>query len=345
MTSTLRLDAAIQPHPDLRDIPSLAAESEARGFAGIWSTETIHDPFLPLALAAIPTQRIELGTAIALSFTRSPMTLAYTAWDLAALSAGRFILGLGTQVKAHIERRFSIPWSAPIPRLREVILSLRAIWQAWRTGERLNFRGEHYRFTLMTPFFTPPGHNYSIPIYIAGVNSGLCELAGEFCEGFHVHPLNSPRYLTEQVRPAISRGAARAGRAITEVTLAASTFVVTGANDRQMAAMREEVRRHISFYASTPSYRVVLDTHGWGGIGEQLSALAARRQWDAMPGLISDEMIETFAVIGRPEQIPGALRQRYSGLVDRVALYLPFSPGEDGPIWDAIVPAFADSHA
>lgn len=342
MTARLKLDASLMSVDDLARIPGLTAEVYAAGFDGLWASEVNHDPFIQLGLAATRSGDLEIGTAIALSFTRSPMVLAQSAWDLAALTGGRFILGLGTQVRAHNERRFSVPWSAPIPRLREVVESLRAIWHSWRTGERLNYRGEHYTFTLMTPFFTPPRHDYDIPIAIAGVNTGLCRLAGEIADGFHVHPLNSPAYLREVVRPAIAEGATEAGRSPDDVSLFASVFVVTGHDDAEMARSRESVRQQISFYASTPSYRVILEMHGWADVGEQLSRLAARKQWDEMPRLISDEMIETFAVVAPPEEVGRAVLARYRGLVDRVMLYYPYVPGEFDELWAPTLRAFAE---
>ena len=326
---------------DLGAIPALAEAAEKAGFDGIWATETSHEPFMPLALAATRTNRIELGTAIALSFTRSPMTLAHTCWDLASLTKGRFILGLGTQVKAHNERRFSVKWDAPLPRLREVIEGMRAIWQAWRSGEKLNYRGEYYQFTLMTPFFTPPRHDYVIPVAIAGVNKGLCQLAGELCEGFHVHPLNSAKYIGEVVRPEIEKGAKAKGRTLMDVFVSTSAFVVTGEDDQQMAFTREFARQQISFYASTPSYRIILETHGWEGTAEQLSALAARKRWGEMPPLITDEMIDMFALVGAPEEIGRLALERYGGLVDRITYYLPYQPGQLDKLWRTSLQAFA----
>jgi probable F420-dependent oxidoreductase len=338
----MKIDVILQSFDDLMALPGIARSAEEMGFDGVWSTEVQHDPFIQLTLGATTTQRVTLGTAIALSFTRSPMSLAYTCWDLAAMTQGRFILGLGTQVKAHNERRFSVPWLAPIPRLREVVEGMRAIWQAWRSGERLNYRGEHYQFTLMTPFFTPPRHDYAIPIYIAGINTGLCKLAGWLCEGFHVHPLNSVKYLQEVIRPAISEGAEGNGRSIADVSLSGSVFVVTGVDDQQKDGLREMVRQQISFYASTPSYRIIFETHGWEDVAERLSRLAARKKWGEMPGLVTDEMIETFAVVAEPDQVGQAVIDRYAGLLDRVHYYLPY-PGDFGPLWESSVEVFSAS--
>ena len=224
--------------------------------------------------------------------------------------------------------------------MREVIEGLRAIWHSWRTGDRLNYRGEHYKFTLMTPFFTPAHHEYSVPIYLAGVNTGFCHLAGELCDGFHIHPLNSAEYLEKTIRPAISAGAEHSNRTIKDMTLAASVFIVTGEDDRQMQMSFEEVRKQISFYASTPSYRGVLETHGWEGIGDQLSALAARKQWEQMPALITDDMVDTFAIVASPADLGTAMLNRYDGLVDRIAPYVPYQPSESEAMWASLIAAF-----
>jgi probable F420-dependent oxidoreductase len=341
MASPIKLDASLKAD-NLQKIPQLAGAAEQAGFDGLWASEVNHDPFLQLGLAATSTQHLELGTAIALSFTRSPMTLAYTCWDLAAMTKGRFILGLGTQVKAHNERRFSVPWTAPLPRLREVIDALRAIWHSWRSGERLNYRGEHYTLTLMTPFFTPPRHAFDIPITIAGVNTGLCKLAGECCDGFHIHPLNSAAYLKQVVRPAIVEGAAKAKRTLEDVSLSASVFVVTGKDDGHTETLRAFVRQQISFYASTPSYRIIFQTHGWNGIAEELSKLAARKKWTDMPALITDEMIDTFAIVAPPTEVGQRILARYQGLVDRITLYLPYEPGQFDELWVPTLQAFAN---
>ena len=320
----------------LRSAGDTARAAESLGFTGLWSSETKHDAFLPLAIAADATQRIELGTSVAIALSRSPMGVAQCAWDLQELSGGRFILGLGTQVKAHIRRRFSMPWDRPVARLREYIGALRAIWRSFQTEEPLRFEGEFYRHTLMTPFFNPgPIENPEIPIHIAGVNTLLATLAGALCDGFHVHPFHSPQYLREVVRPAISAGAERGGRDPGDVELATSAFVITGEGATEVEEQREKIRAQISFYASTPTYRTVLEAHGWERVGEELGRLARNRGWDEMPTLISDEMLRTFAVEAAPDELGPALRDRYEGLIDRVALYLPFTPGERDDFWRA----------
>src|SRR5215208_6926714 len=255
-----------------------ARAAEDLGFAGLWTSETKHDAFLPLAIAANASHQIELGTSVAIAFSRSPMETAQTSWALQDLSAGRFVLGLGTQVKAHITRRFSMPWDRPAARLREYILALRAIWESFQTEGPLQFEGEFYRHTLMTPFFNPgPIEHPEIPLYIAGVNTRLAELAGELCEGFHVHPFHSPEYVRRTVIPAIAEGARQANRILDQVTLATSAFVITGENRESATEQRESVRAQISFYASTPTYRTVLEAHGWEEVARGWERWRARR--------------------------------------------------------------------
>ncbi len=334
----MKLDAALPP-VRLAEVPAIAAAAEAMGFAALWTTETQHDPFLPHTLIAEHTHRLEMGTGIAVSFARSPATLAYTAWDLAAQSQGRFILGLGTQVKAHIERRFGLSWPDSVTgKLREQVQVIRAFWNTWQTGAPLNFRGEYYKITLMSPFFNPgplPAGVKNIPIYIAGVNTGLAKLAGELCDGFHAHPFHTTRYLREVILPAIESGAEKENRSRKDVTVTVSVFAATS------PAEREFCRQQVSFYASTPSYRPVLELHGWTEIGEKLSALAARGEWGQMPGLVSDGMLAEFMTEAEtPAQLAAALRERYTGLADRLALYLPFTPGEKDAWWAELVKNF-----
>lgn len=336
----MKIDTALIT-PNLNEVPAIARQAEAMGFDALWMAETSHNPFLPLAIAAEHTTRIELGTAIAIAFARSPMVLANIGWDLAAQSGGRFIMGLGTQVKAHNERRFSVTWESPGPKLREVILSLRAIWDCWQDGTRLNFRGQFYTFTLMSPFFNPgPIEHPDIPIYIAGVNRYLCRLAGELCQGFHVHPLHTVKYLQEVTLPSVEQGLAKSGRTRSDIELSSAVFVITGANEDEMAAAREQVRAQVAFYASTPSYRPVMEIHGWGETGQRLSAMAARRKWAEMPMLITDAMLEHFAVTGSYDEIAQQAKARYEGLLDRVTFYVPFRPGMDEDRWRSIIRIF-----
>ena len=322
----------------LKEIGRTARAAEEMGFAGLWTSETKHDAFLPLAIAANETQEIELGTSVAIAFSRSPMETAQTAWDLQDLSEGRFVLGLGTQVKAHITRRFSMPWDRPAARLREYILALRAIWESFQTEGPLRFEGEFYRHTLMSPFFNPgPIEHPEIPVYIAGVNTRLARLAGETCDGFHVHPFHSPEYVRRTVKPAIADGAEGSGRNPEKVVLATTAFVISGENEEEITEQRESIRSQISFYASTPTYRTVLEAHGWEEVGERLGTMAREKKWREMPALVTDEMLAAFAVEAAPDEIGPALKERYEGLIDRVALYVPFVAGERDEFWRAVV--------
>jgi probable F420-dependent oxidoreductase len=339
----MRLDANIMIEAArMREAGSIAKAAEAIGFDTLWTSETKHNGFLPLVLAAEHTERIRIGTAVAIAFPRSPMVMAQIAWDLQALSKGRFILGLGTQVKAHIERRYATAWEAPVAKLRDYILAMRAIWANWQGQAKLDYQGNYYQISLMTPFFNPgPIADPHIPIYIAGVNEGLARLAGELCQGFHVHPFHSVAYLNRVVRPQIAAGAAKAGRDLADIKLVSSVFLITGPDERTRAGMRQFAREQIAFYASTPTYRVVLETHGWAEVGEQLSHLAAAKRWAEMGSLISDEMLAAFAVEAPLDQIGHALRQRYDGVLDHVCAYMPYAPSDLDPKWCAAAQAIA----
>ncbi|MCJ7585987.1 MAG: TIGR03617 family F420-dependent LLM class oxidoreductase [Anaerolineales bacterium] len=338
------LDASLPPI-SLKDVPAIARAAEKLGFSALWTTETQHDPFLPCALIAEHTQKLNFGTAIAVSFARNPANLAYTAWDLAAQSGGRFILGLGTQVKAHIERRFGMPWPESVTgKLREQITAIRAFWDCWQNGTKLDFRGEYYKLTLMSPFFNPgpllslpsPGRGGDgvIPIYIAGVNTGLAKLAGETCQGFHAHPFNSPRYLREVILPAIAEGAVKSGRKREDLQVSVTAFVATTPEEQNFC------RAQISFYASTPSYRPVMALHGWQEVAEKLSAHASKGEWGEMFGLISDDMLREFCLIADEADLAEALKEKYRGIADRLTLYLPFTPGEKDAFWQKMAKEF-----
>ncbi|CAA9443123.1 MAG: F420-dependent oxidoreductase [uncultured Rubrobacteraceae bacterium] len=331
----MKLDAGMAVEgKHLPGMDEIGRAAESLGFAGLWTSETKHDAFLPLAVAAGGTRELDLGTSIAIAFSRSPMVTAQIAWDLQDLSGGRFILGLGTQVKPHIVRRFSMPWDKPAPRLRDYILALRAIWHSFQTEGSLNYEGEFYKHTLMTPFFNPgPIQHPEIPIYIAGVNTRLATLAGELCDGFHVHPFHTPEYVRQVIKPAIVEGAEKESRGPQDVKLATSVFVITGENESEIEEQREKIRAQVAFYASTPTYRTVLEVHGWEGVSEELRKLAKNKKWDDMPELITDDMLHAFAIEAAPDEIGPTLKERYEGLIDRVALYLPFVPGEKDEFW------------
>jgi len=331
----MKFDAALPP-VHLKDVPAIAKAAEEIGFDALWTQETQHDPFLPCALIADHTAHLQIGTAVAVSFARSPANLAHTAWDLAAQSGGRFILGLGTQVKAHIERRFGMPWPESVTgKLREQIQVMRAFWDCWQNGTKLNFRGEYYKITLMSPFFNAGAIEYpNIPVYIAGVNKGLARLAGEICDGFHVHPFHSVRYLKEVIIPAIEEGAAKERRQRDDIAVSVTAFVATTPEEMNFA------RAQISFYASTPSYRSVMDLHGWRDIAEKLSAHAARGEWTEMPMLITDEMLSEFCLVGDEGKLSDELKKRYDGIADRLTLYTPFVPGKGDEWWRALANKF-----
>jgi len=337
----MQLDTMLLTLDDLTTTGAYARAIEDMGFAALWTAETQHNPFLPLAVAATTTHRLQLGTAIAVAFPRSPTVLAHIAWDLQVSSHGRFILSLGTQVKGHNERRFGVKWDAPAKKLRETILAMRAIWDCWQNGTPLHFTGEFYRLTLMTPFFSPKPMAYPMPpLYIAGVNPLMCRLAGELCEGFHVHPLHSVKYLQEHVLPNILQGAAKTGRSRHDISLMSAIFVITGDSAQELVAMRDKVRMQIAFYASTRSYWPVLEAHGWGDVGRQLNRLAAQGDWHSMAKAITDEMLDVYAVTGAPDEIPAILHARYDGLLDRIACYFPYQPGEHEARWRQFVQAF-----
>jgi len=331
----MKLDASLPPL-NLSVVSETARAAEKIGFDALWTTETQHDPFLPCTLIAEHTSKLNFGTAIAVSFARSPANLAYTAWDLAAQSNGRFILGLGTQVKAHIERRFGMLWpESPVKKLREQIQVIRAFWDNWQNGTKLNYRGEYYKITLMSPFFNAGAIEHpNIPIYIAGVNTGLAKLAGETCEGFHVHPFNSPRYLKEVMLPAIEEGAKRTNRNREDISVSVTAFVATSPEEMNFA------RAQIAFYASTPSYRPVMDLHGWTSVAETLSKHAAKGEWAEMPMLITDEMLSEFCLVTEEDKLANELKKRYEGIADRVTLYTPFVAGEKDEWWKGLAKSF-----
>ncbi len=336
----MKLDVGMLTH-DLKSIPDYARKVEALGFDCLWSAETQHDPFLPLAVAATLTKKIKLGTSIAVAFPRSPMILAMIAWDLQKASVGRFILGLGSQVKGHNERRFSVKFESPGPKMREIVLAMRAIWDCWQNGTKLNFKGQFFRFDLMTPFFNPgPIEHPRIPVYIAGVNELMCRIAGEVCEGLHVHPFNSPKYLREYVQPAVNEGLATAKRARADFTYTTSSFVVVGDTEQELQANRQSVKQQIAFYASTRTYEPVLAAHGWQDIISHLHRKSVEGDWKGMADLITDEMLDTYAVTGTYDTIGAQLKKRYEGLLDRTALYQPYQPNLDDPRLPKLIKEF-----
>ena len=318
---------------DLSKAAASAQETEAAGYDGAWSVETAHDPFLPLLLAAEHTQRLELGTSIAVAFARNPMNLAHIGWDLQSFSKGRFILGLGSQIKPHITKRFSMEWSHPAPRMRELILAIRAIWDTWQNGAPLAFRGEFYTHTLMTPFFAPDPADlgdFGVPkIFLAGVGEMMTEVAGEVCDGFICHGFTTERYLREVTLPALARGRAKAGKSMEDFDIVGPSFVVTGNDEAEMTAAESGTRQQIAFYGSTPAYKGVLELHGWNGLHEDLNALSKKGGWVEMGKLIDDEILNTFAVVAEPEQIAPELLRRYGDVIQRISFYAPYKMDPD----------------
>ena len=333
----MKIDGSIGT--DLRNVPERAKEAEASGYSGVWTAETSHDPFLPLLLAAEHTEQLELGTSIAVAFARNPMTLANTAWDLQAYSQGRFILGLGSQIKPHITKRFSMEWSHPAPRMREMILAIRAIWDCWLNGSKLDFRGDFYTHTLMTPFFTPEASDlegFGLPkIFLAGVGELMTEVAGEVCDGFLCHGFTTEKYLREVTIPALERGRAKVGKTLEGFEIIGPSFVVTGSTEEELAAAAAGTRQQIAFYGSTPAYRGVLDIHGWGGLQDELNALSKQGEWVQMGKLIDDEILNTFAVVGPPEKIAPELHRRYGDVIDRISFYAPYK--SDPARWSTVL--------
>ncbi|WP_254533848.1 TIGR03617 family F420-dependent LLM class oxidoreductase [Natrinema gelatinilyticum] len=314
--------------PSVTETDELATAAEEVGFDGAWVTETTHSPFTLTTQLANGSDRMDLGTAITVAFPRSPMVTAYTAWDLQSLSDGRFLLGLGTQVKGHIERRFSVEWDSPGPRLREYVEVLREIWASWEADRHPQYDGDFYSISLCPADWRPePIQQPRVPVYIAGVNSYNVRLAGELCDGLHVHPLNSPAYIEQEVVPDIEAGAARGDRDPDDVTLVTNVFAITGETDAEREEAREEIRRQIAFYGSTRTYKRIFAVHGWGDVCDDLHELSVEDRWNEMPDLVTDEMVAAFSVEGAYDELRGKIEERYTH-IDRISLYAPYR-GED----------------
>jgi probable F420-dependent oxidoreductase len=313
-----------------------AAALEARGYDGVMAAETSHDPFLPLLLAAQSTERVDLMTSIAVAFARSPMTLAQTAWDLQAASGGRFVLGLGSQIKPHITRRFSMPWSHPAARMREMIQAIRAIWACWNDGTKLDFHGEFYTHTLMTPFFNPgPNPHGDARIFLAGVGELMTEVAGEVADGFICHGFTTRRYLDEVTLPHLEKGRTKAGKSMDGFELMGPMFVVTGRDETEMAKAAVGVRQQIAFYGSTPAYRKVLELHGWGDLQDDLNRMSKEGRWKEMGDLVTDEILEEFAVVAPRDEVAAALNDRWGDVLARLSFYAPYEA--DPTQWDQVI--------
>jgi probable F420-dependent oxidoreductase len=320
----------------LDGVAARARALEEAGYAGGFSAETGADPLLPIVLAAEHTEHIELGTAITVAFARNPMSLAAEANDLQRYSQGRFVLGLGSQIKPHIERRYSMPWSHPAARMREFVLAMRAIWASWNDGTKLDFRGDFYTHTLMTPFFAAPPNPYGAPkVFLAAVGERMTEVAGEVCDGVIVHGFTTEKYVREVTMPSLERGFAAAGRARDHFEVSGPLFVVTGTSDEEMEQAAVATKQQIAFYGSTPGYRGVLELHGWGEVGDELNVMSKRGEWVAMGELITDQMLDVFAVVALPDEVAPELLRRYGDLVDRISLYARYRL--DGDVAKTIV--------
>jgi probable F420-dependent oxidoreductase len=309
------------PQDDLRKVKAAARAIEAAGYGLITTMENKHDPFLPLAIAAVETERVELATAIAISFSRSPMAVANASWDLNEASRGRFVLGLGTQVKAHNERRFSVPWTAPAPRMREYILALKAIWRSWRHGDELAFEGSHYRFTLMPPYFVPESLGLRVPpVTMAAVGPAMLRVAGEVADGVRLHPFATENYVAAVVKPELEAGLARGGRSRATFEIAGGGFIATGPDDETVHRMREWVRGRVGFYGSTPAYFPVLAVHGLEDLGAKLNRMTREGKWSELAGAVSDDVLDLFCAAGRHDQIKGQIERRFASTSDVIAL-------------------------
>jgi probable F420-dependent oxidoreductase len=309
-----------------------AVRAERMGYDGWWALETKHDPFVGCAVAAERTERVQVGTSIAVAFARNPMTVAVQANDVQALSGGRFVLGLGSQIRPHIVKRYSMEWSHPAPRMREFVLAVRAIWETWATGAPLDFRGDFYTHTLMTPFFDPGPNPHGRPkIVMAAVGPKMTEAAGEVADGMFCHGFSTERYVREVTLPALRRGAEKAGRSLSGFEISAPSMIVAADTEQELAAGIEMVRGQIGFYGSTPAYRPVFEVHGWGELQDELNALTKRGAWDQVASVIDDEVLNAFAVVGTPEEAIEEVRRRYGDVATRISIPVP--DGADPDRW------------
>lgn len=319
------------PRLPLREVPGLAQRAERIGFHGMLVPEAVHDGMFGALLALEHTRTLRVTTSVVLAFPRSPMTIAYAAWDLQSLSGGRFQLGLGSQVKGNIVGRFSVEWKPPVPRMRDYVRSLRAIWTSWQEGTKLAFESENYRFTRMQPFFNPgPIEHPSIPVFLGGVNPGMTRLAGAESDAFMTHPTNSnPRYLREVTRPLLREGEAAAGRPAGTVQLIGSTFVAAGATPEIVASERERIRQFFGFLYSTPQYWPTLELHGWAEVGHRLHQMTREGRWQDMTAEITDEILDALVPAGTYDTIARTLREWYDGAADGITMRMPDDPSHD----------------
>jgi len=308
------------PQDNLQKVPAAVRQIEADGYDGVTTLENRHNPFLPLAVAATSSERLQLSTGIAIAFARSPMTVANIGWDLQAASGGRFVLGIGSQVKGHNERRFSVPWSAPAPRMREYVEALRAIWRCWKDDTPLAYEGEHYRFTLMTPNFVPEAMEAPPPpVTIAAVGPAMLKVAGEVCDGVRLHAFCTRRYLENVVLPRLEAALAASGRSRARFEVSGGGFLATGADDETVAKMVDWVRYRVAFYGSTRAYWPVLEQHGLEDLGLKLNRMVREGAWDRIAGEVSDDVVRLFAAVGRHDEIAAAVAERFAGVADAIS--------------------------
>jgi probable F420-dependent oxidoreductase len=332
----MKLDTMLAMGP-LDRVGGVAKRAEEMGFSGIFTAEAVQTPFLSHAVAALATERVELGTAIAVAFARSPMVQAMTAWDLHRASKGRFILGLGSQIRKHNERRFSVPFDPPGPRMRDMLLAIRHIWNAFDGKHPLDYRGKYYTHDYMQPLFDPGPTGYGQPkLFIAAVGPYMCRLAGEVCDGIHIHPFHTIRYIEEVVKPFVAEGLAKAGRDPGAFEYATTAFVL-GGSEEERAGMANIVRNQIALYGSTPAYRPVFDLHGWDDLQPRLQRLVRTGRLDEAPELVGEEVMAEFSVRGSFEEVAERMRAKYEGVVDRVGFYLPVIGGANEEQWEEVV--------
>jgi probable F420-dependent oxidoreductase len=323
---------------DIREFGAMAAVAEKVGLDAVLVEETKDDPFQLLALGAATTSTIGLGTSVAMAFPRSPTVTALSAWSLQKVSNGRFVLGLGTQVRAHVQRRYGVDWSAPAPWMRDYVGAVRAVWRCWQTGEPLAFESEHYTLDLMVPLFDPgPIEHPEIPVHVAAIGPNMCAVAGEVADGVRLHPVCTPSFIDDQVVPAVAKGAARVGRSLEEIEVCMKPLIGTAPDEQTLRSVAETVRARVAFYLSTPSYRRTFEHHGWGDIARQASDLSRERRWGDLPGLVDDEMLYTVATVGTHAEIGAMLRERYADRVDRIEFSIPVRDDRDADALRAIL--------
>jgi probable F420-dependent oxidoreductase len=329
----MKIDASLGKDPTT--VATAARTLEEAGYDGIQVGETQHDPFLLALQAANATHDVTISTSVAIAFARSPMTLAHVAYDLGLYSQGRFVLGLGSQIKPHIERRFSMPWSHPAPRMRELVQAMRAIWDTWQNGTKLDFQGRFYTHTLMTPFFSPAPHAYGPPpVHLAAVGELMTEVAGEVCDGLIFHPFTTPQYLHQVTLPALERGRKKAGHTLDGFDIVGPAFVAVGRDDEELARAIAGTKAQIAFYASTPAYRGVLELHGWGDLQPELTSLTKAGRWSELGDHIDDEVLHAFAEVGDPAHVAAGVRRRFGDVASRISLYATYE--SDDAVWHEV---------